>query len=164
MKHFVVVLLLISLVLVACNKPTYRNERKEKPPRKVREAGNTYLETGWYFVVDEGKGFKRVQKDDTLVFYIDPTPIIVTADIAEMNIDTDQLGRPSITMKFDEEATKWWADATEMAIGKQIACVIDDEVVIAPRVMGQIPNGLSQIATGQNTEEELREMIKRIMD
>ncbi len=67
--------------------------------------------------------------------------------IIDANQDFDERGRVSINMKMDQVGAKIWAKMTGDNIGKGIAIVLDEFVLSAPTVNGEIPNG-SSVITG----------------
>lgn len=71
--------------------------------------------------------------------------------------DFDERSRPAISMTMNGEGTRIWAQMTKANIGKPIAIVLDNVVYSAPNVMGEIPNGNSQIS-GNFTTQEAQDM------
>lgn len=53
---------------------------------------------------------------------------------------------PVVSLEFDGEGTKKFADATAENIGKPIFIVLDDEVISSPNVKSVIPNGQAYIS------------------
>ena len=69
--------------------------------------------------------------------------------------DFDQMGHPSVSMQMNSDGARRWSQITKQNIGKGVAIVLDDAVYSAPRILGQIDGGNSQI-TGNFTIEETR--------
>lgn len=65
--------------------------------------------------------------------------------------------QPVVTLEFNDEGTKAFADATEKFIKQPIAIVLDGEVISAPNVQNVITNG-EAIITGQNSLEEAADL------
>ncbi|NTW29942.1 MAG: protein translocase subunit SecD, partial [Candidatus Moranbacteria bacterium] len=70
-------------------------------------------------------------------------------------------GMPQVALQFDAEGAKMFADLTKRSIGKPIAIFLDGEVVSAPTVQSEIPDGHAVI-TGNYTLEEAKDLVKRL--
>lgn len=68
---------------------------------------------------------------------------------------SDGRDRPAIRLQFNAPGTKNWELMTRRCINKCIAIVIDEQVLSAPRVMGAIPGGMSEIS-GMFTESQTK--------
>jgi SecD/SecF fusion protein len=85
--------------------------------------------------------------------------------ISNAREDFDQRGNPEVVMVMNSEGTKEWKRITLAAAGspqseddnKSIAIVLDNSVYTAPRVSGEIPNGISSIS-GNFTVEETKDL------
>lgn len=72
--------------------------------------------------------------------------------------DYEQNGsRPVVSMTMSPEGAKTWARLTKENVGHCIAIVLDGFVCSSPNVMGEIPNGQSQI-TGQFDVKEAQDL------
>ncbi|QQS21386.1 MAG: protein translocase subunit SecD [Candidatus Moraniibacteriota bacterium] len=71
------------------------------------------------------------------------------------------MGMPQVSLRFDTEGAKLFADLTKKNIGKQIAILLDGEIVSAPTVQAEIPNGQAVI-TGNYTLKEAKELVSRL--
>lgn len=81
---------------------------------------------------------------------------LVKAD-AEIRPDT---GQPVVTLQFNDEGAKKFADATTRLVGKNIAIFLDDQPLSAPVVREPIPNGQAEISGGYATyDEALRDAV-----
>lgn len=69
----------------------------------------------------------------------------------------DQSARPAVSMSMNAEGAKKWRQLTGSNIGGRIAIVLDNYVLTAPNVQGEIPGGSSEI-TGNFTLEEAKDM------
>lgn len=75
---------------------------------------------------------------------------------------TDQgLAEPQVSLKFDEEGAKLFAEITKRNIGKSVAIYLDGEVVSAPTVQSEISNG-EAVITGNFTVDEAKELKRRL--
>ncbi|NOS93473.1 MAG: protein translocase subunit SecD, partial [Cyclobacteriaceae bacterium] len=88
-------------------------------------------------------------------------PLLTGEIINNARLDSDQFGRPAVSMTMNTEGAKKWAKITKAAAAKQpqgrIAIVLDNYVYTAPTVNGEIPNGNSQIS-GSFTNEEAKDL------
>lgn len=71
------------------------------------------------------------------------------------------LGVPQVGLRFDSEGAKLFAEITKRNIGKSIAIFLDGEVVSAPTVQSEIPDGRAVI-TGNFTLAEVKDYVKRL--
>ncbi|GGI24809.1 protein translocase subunit SecDF [Pedobacter mendelii] len=85
--------------------------------------------------------------------------------ISDSRNDFDQKGKPEVTMYMTSEGAAKWKKITAQAAGnvndendnKSIAVVLDNSVYTAPRVGGEIPNGVSSIS-GNFTQEDTKDL------
>jgi preprotein translocase subunit SecD len=75
---------------------------------------------------------------------------------ADSGLD-QQRGEYVVTVQFNDEASRIWADFTAANVGTQTAFVLDSQVVSAPEIQEAIPGGRTQI-TGQFTADSAREL------
>ena len=80
-------------------------------------------------------------------------------------LDFDELGRPLVNLEFNEKGTELFRQITARNIGKPLAIFVDDSLLQAPTVAGEI-NGPAQITFGAATAqeqvlEEARVLVKR---
>ena len=75
---------------------------------------------------------------------------------ADSGLD-QQRGEYVVTVQFNDEASKIWADFTAANVGTQTAFVLDSQVVSAPAIQEAIPGGRTQI-TGRFTADSAREL------
>jgi preprotein translocase subunit SecD len=75
---------------------------------------------------------------------------------ADSGLD-QQRGEYVVTVQFNDEASRIWADFTAANVGTQTAFVLDSKVVSAPQIQEAIPGGRTQI-TGRFTADSAREL------
>ena len=75
---------------------------------------------------------------------------------ADSGLD-QQRGEYVVTLEFNDEASRIWADFTAANVGTQTAFVLDSKVVSAPEIQEAIPGGRTQI-TGRFTADSAREL------
>jgi preprotein translocase subunit SecD len=96
-------------------------------------------------------------QDGKEVYLLDKSIISGTQiKTADSGLDQQQ-GRYVVTVEFNSDASKIWADFTAANVGTQTAFVLDSKVVSAPQIQEAIPGGTTQI-TGQFTAESAREL------
>lgn len=76
-----------------------------------------------------------------------PTPVVTSDDFSHISLDTLFTDYPVIGITLTPEATIRFAEATEVAIGQQMAFVYNDSVIMAPRINSRIEGGRVQIHT-----------------
>jgi preprotein translocase subunit SecD len=75
---------------------------------------------------------------------------------ADSGLD-QQRGEYVVTLQFNDDASRIWADFTAANVGTQTAFVLDSQVVSAPEIQEAIPGGRTQI-TGRFTADSAREL------
>lgn len=71
------------------------------------------------------------------------------------------MGLPQVSLRFDAEGAKLFAELTKKNIGKQIAILLDGEIISAPTVQAEIPNGQAVI-TGDYSLKEAKALVARL--
>lgn len=69
----------------------------------------------------------------------------------------DRFGAPAVSLEFNSEGAKIFEEATRKNVGRQLAIVLDGNVISAPVVQEVIPEGKAQI-TGRFTLEEAQRL------
>lgn len=81
--------------------------------------------------------------------------------ISDARADVDQSGNPEVVMIMNSEGARAWRSITNTAAGspqseednKSVAIVLDNLIYSAPRVSGEIPNGISSISGSFQIED-----------
>lgn len=71
------------------------------------------------------------------------------------------MGLPQVSLQFDAEGAKLFADITKRDIGKRIAIFLDGEIISAPTVQSEIPNGQAVI-TGDYSLKKAKDLVSRL--
>ena len=118
----------------------FRTENPNTPEAVVDENGQATVNTDDLFLPTglTGKEFKRA------VLEFDP-----------------RTGAPQVTLQFDAEGTRKFAELTQANIGKRIAIFLDGQILSAPTVQTAITDGQA-IITGQYTVQEAKELVTRL--
>ena len=69
--------------------------------------------------------------------------------------------QPYVSLEFNDEGGKIFAELTKNNIGKRIAIYLDGEAISVPKVDEEIPDGKAQI-TGQFTQQEAKQLAERL--
>ncbi|HRN96232.1 MAG TPA: protein translocase subunit SecD [Candidatus Levybacteria bacterium] len=64
-----------------------------------------------------------------------------------------QNGATEVVLNFTPQGTKFFADITKRNVGNPVLIVLDNEVIQAPVVQSEIPNGQASITGGYTTEQ-----------
>ena len=82
----------------------------------------------------------------------------LTGDVViESKADFNDRGNPVVSMTMNAEGARKWAALTKQNVNRGIAIVLDGYVYSAPNVMGEIPNGRSEIS-GNFTVEDTQDL------
>jgi hypothetical protein len=118
--------------------------------------------SGIYPVISVGPGrvFPDPQSPNSPVM-IDITPIVASRDFATVTPGFSQIGMPEITITLKANGTKAFARYTREHIGERAAIIINDELLSAPVITGQI-NGGDLVIGGNFTVEETQNLARSI--
>jgi preprotein translocase subunit SecD len=98
---------------------------------------------------------------------LDPSQVYLATGLTgkqfkKATLDFDQrTGAPQITLQFDAEGTKLFADITQKNLGKTVAIFLDGQILSAPVVQSAITNGQAVI-NGQFSVAEAKELVTRL--
>lgn len=81
--------------------------------------------------------------------------------LKDANLSRDQLGQPSVVIRFNEEGTTLFADLTREHIGEQMGIFIDGLPISEPVLRASITDGVSEI-TGNFSLEEASELTRNL--
>lgn len=79
--------------------------------------------------------------------------VLTGKDLKDSKASADQSGQPVVTLQFNEEGAKKFADLTARNVGRQIAILLDGNVLTAPRVSEPITGGNAQITGSKDAKE-----------
>jgi protein-export membrane protein SecD len=119
----------------------------------------------------------RCDEDDVLAGHDDPNLPLITCwtdgqtvylldrsilggeDVQHATTGWDyRRGQDVVSLEFDDDAARTWADFTSANVGTQTAFTLDSQVLSAPEIQETIPDGLTQI-TGNFTADSARELV-----
>lgn len=71
------------------------------------------------------------------------------------------LSEPQVSLKFDNEGTKLFAEITKRNLEKTVAIYLDGEIISAPRVQSEITTG-DAVITGDFSLDEAKKLAQRL--
>lgn len=99
--------------------------------------------------------------DNRETFYLHPTVLMDNSVLVDANVE-DYLDGKAIGVKFNEEGKEILARVTGENIGKHMAILIDGELVTAPKIQAQIPNGVALI-NGNFSDKEAERIAENLI-
>ncbi|MFH0828485.1 MAG: protein translocase subunit SecD, partial [Candidatus Omnitrophota bacterium] len=104
--------------------------------------------------VPEGFELKRLEEDNTQLLL--ESKAVLTGDSlanAFVHFSSGEFNEPVVSIKFNDEGAKKFADLTAANVGKRLAIVLDGKVQSAPRIREAIPSGEAVISGRFDVEE-----------
>jgi SecD/SecF fusion protein len=93
----------------------------------------------------------------TSYYYVKRIPEMSGANIDAANARVDEFGRYRITLSFNTEGAKQFAEVTSANVNRQLGIVLDGQLYSAPNINGAIVGGNAEI-TGSFTAREAMEL------
>jgi protein-export membrane protein SecD len=97
-----------------------------------------------------------------------PEPNYVSTGLSGKNLKSASvvfanqgMSEPQVSLKFDAEGTKLFADITKKNLEKPVAIYLDGVIISAPRVQSEITNG-EAVITGDFTLDEAKKLASRL--
>ena len=132
----------------------------DKPPNNILQQ-ESKLSTGWYYILQDGNGVRRLLDKTQNFYFIDSVPILTAKNIREIYFRTGNDGRPYLEMKFDSVGTKAWRTATGNSINKRLGFIFNDKLIQAALVNSEITVGIAAIWNYSKGElEHIKENIQ----
>jgi len=124
----------------------------------ITKQGDNRIRVSIPSVSDQEEALTLIGKTAQLEFVgPDGTVILTGKDVVDskgvMQTDSTGLEKAVVTLKFSEEGTKLFADATQKYIGQAIQIKLDDEIISSPTVNVAITNGEAVIEGIGDIEE-----------
>jgi protein-export membrane protein SecD len=131
---------------------------------------------GWHiikFIESKGEGDDREVHSQHILFAKQSAANVPdfrykTTGLTGKNLKTAQvvfqsqgLGEPQVSLKFDDEGAKLFAELTKKNLGKTIAIYLDGQVISAPTVQAEITNG-EAVITGDFSVDEAKKLAGRL--
>jgi protein-export membrane protein SecD len=107
--------------------------------------------------------YKKLTSADILPPPSDWTPTQLTGkQLTRAQVDFDsRTGQPEVSLQFNDEGTKLFADITKRNLGKQVAIFLDGQVISAPTVQSEITGGQAVI-TGPGSVNDAKVLAQRL--
>ena len=124
----------------------------------ITKQGDNRIRVSIPSVSDQEEALDLIGKTAQLEFVgPDETVILTGKDVVDskgvMQTDSTGIEKAVVTLKFSEEGTKLFADATQKYIGQAIKIKLDDEIISSPTVNVAITNGEAVIEGIGDIEE-----------
>ncbi|MDO4289113.1 MAG: protein translocase subunit SecD [Eubacterium sp.] len=133
----------------------------------VSRQGDDRIRVSIPSIQDQQEALDMIGKTAQLEFVDPDGNVILTGENVEDSKAVTQqtssgVEQAVVTLKFNEEGTKLFAEATQKYLNQQIEIKLDDEVISAPTVNVAITNGEAVIEGMEDIEEagELAELIR----
>ncbi|MGH3430483.1 MAG: protein translocase subunit SecD, partial [Mycobacteriales bacterium] len=112
-------------------------------------------------VVDPKQQVVACKKDGSAKILLDKTNVVGT-DLSKASYGVDQ-GVWAVQLEFNSKGQDRWAKLTEKTVGKQVAVVLDNQIVSDPTIDEPIPGGRARISgagIGRTEAKQLSEQLK----
>ena len=84
-------------------------------------------------------GYEKLAGNNKSEAYIISKQVLMGGEsLVNASPSNDQFNRPSVSFKFDSAGGRKFGDITRKNIGRQLAIVLDQQVISAPSINGQI--------------------------
>lgn len=90
---------------------------------------------------DETPGMTAVRVSDGTL-YMQRMPVLTRADLSEAQAMADPQGQNYVGLRFTEAGARKLAEASSANIGKRLALVVDNELVVAPLIAEPLNRGV----------------------
>ena len=80
---------------------------------------------------------------------------------ASVVFENQGMSKPQVSLRFNDEGTKLFAEITKRNLNKPVAIYLDNNVISAPNVQSEITNG-EAVITGNFTLKEAKELAQRL--
>ena len=156
MKATTTILICLTCITGCGSADSSSSNNDNDAPELARK--DSTLATGWYYIVDNDNGYKRQLEKDTAFYFIDPTPILTVKHFTTLEITEDKWKDkviPTLVIRFDKKGTRAWSEATEKYVDKHLALIIDNKLIVTPKVNAQITAGVSALSTIWYTRQDI---------
>ena len=104
----------------------------------------------------EGAIVSRNEDVKNGLFYILGPTAVAGKDLKDAALNNDNLGRPGVSISFNDEGARAFEEVTGRLVGKQLAIVLDGVTISAPVVQSRIAGGNAQITGSFSVDEATR--------
>jgi len=97
---------------------------------------------------------KQTREERRVPYVVGKKAVLTGADLSTARVSIDQnTGEPYVSVEFNPQGARVFAELTEANVGKRLAIVLDGNVHSAPVIRERIPSGQAQITGGFTAEE-----------
>ncbi|TKC62484.1 hypothetical protein FBD94_09725 [Pedobacter hiemivivus] len=147
---------------------TKNPEQHQKGKSNIAQHESNILNTGWYYVVPKDKGLKRQLDKSKETYFLDRHPIVTARNFSAFLIDGSTVSGPKkysyrLVIELDDTGADYWSIATKKSIGKQLAFIVNNQLLYVAKVFAQLDNGITVMDRGIDSKEEI-EKLKAIIE
>ncbi len=100
----------------------------------------------------------RHDRSGNAVQYVVQKQVLLTGEyLVDAQVGFDEYNHPQVAFRFNNSGGRKFAEVTRDNTGRQLAIVLDNKVISAPRINGVIPGG-SGVITGQFTLQDANDL------
>lgn len=96
-------------------------------------------------------------KNEDVKYYLEPDVLLTGEEITSVKVTADG-GKNGVSFELNTFGTERFKEITSKNIGKQLAIIIDNEIVTAPMIHQAIPYGQAIISSDKTTLEEATQL------
>jgi preprotein translocase subunit SecD len=129
-------------------------------PQQLKERLGRTAKLQFRFVAEAGASDTEAMRnrDTGQLIQVERSVIVEGEDLTDASASFDQrTGQPIVNFRFNIRGAQRFGDATTRGVGRQLAIVLDNEVISAPVVQTPITGGSGQIS-GQFTLEQVNNL------
>jgi protein-export membrane protein SecD len=129
-------------------------------PQQLKERLGRTAKLQFRFVAESGSADTEQMRnrDSGQLIAVERSVIVEGEDLIDAQASFDQrTGQPIVSFRFNIRGSQRFGDATTRGVGRQLAIVLDNEVISAPVVQTPITGGSGQIS-GQFTVEQVNNL------
>ncbi|MDD3425953.1 MAG: protein translocase subunit SecD, partial [Aminobacterium sp.] len=129
-------------------RPNYDNDEEFKTAQERWNEAKSEIETYKSELEKQSQTIEGaiVAQDDEGRYFLLGSALVSGKHLVDAKTQFDNLGRAVVTLEFNSEGAKLFEQATADNVGKQIAIILDGNVVSAPVVQERISGGNAQIS------------------
>lgn len=120
----------------------------------------TILSNGFY-KEDEKSKYSFLDNEKKEPIFIADSPFCTINEIKQAVVDIGINGLVEIQIEFNDAGKEYFRKATKESIGKRIALIVDDSLIVAPVVITEIEGGKISL-TGNYTEESATNIVSKL--
>ena len=126
---------------------------------------NHILPTGFYRIVDSDSCIKNEYlklSDSEQDYCLHRKPLLTNLDFDSVKVIRDTVegwNNYTIIIKMDSLAGKLFGEKTKKLVGKKVAFVVDDKIIMAPVVRDPILSGTIEVFCDEKTINEVKKAL-----